>query len=93
MSVPKGYELITEVVEADYSWSAVGLFKQVATGRVYFATDGGCSCNGPWDDLTEGDFTPLTRDNMQEAIEAAKNTHEGPGEITAFIAEIEALLR
>ena len=86
------YELIVDVRTCDYSWSAVGLFRQKETGRVYYATDGGCSCNYAWADTTEANLTPLTRDNMQEVIRSAQNVDASVSEVADFIKQMEGAL-
>lgn len=42
--------------DEDYRWHVFGVF-QGADGRLYTATDGGCSCNYAWD--TPPDLTPV----------------------------------
>ena len=43
----------------DYDWSAIGLYRRVADGALFYTDECGCSCYGPGDDLTEAELTPL----------------------------------
>lgn len=44
------YELVAEVYCGGYAWGIACVWRDKATGRLYGATDEGCSCYGPWDD-------------------------------------------
>lgn len=41
-----------------YDWAIFGVWGQRATGRLYTAADGGCSCYYPWQDMTVADLDP-----------------------------------
>lgn len=55
----KGYTRVAELNTGGYDWSAVGVWRQKDTGRLYWATDSGCSCFAPWDNLDEASLSPL----------------------------------
>lgn len=58
------YELVVEDYDYDYSWSVtVVLYKD---GRYYTASDVGCSCYGPWEDVSQDDIVPAA--SFAEAI-------------------------
>jgi len=60
-------EMIASMETGGYSWSAFGLFKDEA-GRLYVASDSGCSCNWAWS--YPPDFEPV--ESVQEAIKQAR---------------------
>jgi hypothetical protein len=88
----KDLELVILVDEGGYNWSAVGVFR-AKDGRLYWGADSGCSCSSPFDGRTSVDLEPLTRDNMQEAIDEVRRVTDSVGEVTSFIEELEALLK
>lgn len=61
----ESYELVEDIVDEDYGWQAVGVFRMKSNGKLFWAMDGGCSCYSPWedDDLT---ITPLDWDHLQQ---------------------------
>ena len=69
-----GKEMIASMSTGGYDWSAFGLFRDEA-GRLYTASDGGCSCNGPWEYYP--DYTPV--DSIQAAIQVARSFLPEPG--------------
>lgn len=60
-----GKTLVAELGAWDYDWSVMGLFSDEA-GRLYVATDRGCSCNSPWEYPGDIDFTPVA--SIHEAL-------------------------
>lgn len=62
-------ELVASMYTGGYDWGSFGLFRDSA-GRLFTAEDGGCSCNGPWEDPEYLDFQPV--DNVQDAMKRAR---------------------
>lgn len=60
------HELVLEMDEGGYSWSAVGIFKRHSDGALFWSTDSGCSCSSAWDRTSDGDLEPLTVDSLSE---------------------------
>lgn len=66
------HELVESVENYEsYEWDAVGIFRRLSDGRLFWATDSGCSCNSAWEDATEADLEPLTVDALARLIERA----------------------
>lgn len=55
-----------------YNWSAIGVFRRKTDGKLFWATDGGCSCNSAWGD-THLDVEPLTWESLGAFSEEAMN--------------------
>lgn len=53
-------EIVREVDDGEmYAWDVVALFREKENGNYWIGSDSGCSCDGPWDYLT--DLSDLTR--------------------------------
>lgn len=63
-----GKVMIASMGTGGYDWSTFALFRDEA-GRLYTASDSGCSCNGPWEDYP--DYSPV--DSVQAAIDIARS--------------------
>ncbi len=83
-----GYTFVGGICTADYSWTAVGVWRQDATGRLFYATDSGCSCSEPLDSIGRGDLTPLTHDTYGEFEQAVRDTDAGLAVENEFLAEM-----
>lgn len=86
------FEVIDSIVEADYSWSAIGVWRNVKTNQFFWSTDSGCACNGPWESLEASDLFPLTEGNFAEfAAEAEDFINHGitAADIASFLHEIQ----
>ena len=54
-----GYETVVWKHTGGYEWRAVGVFRRLADNSLFSYIGGGCSCNGPNDDLPQ-DLEALT---------------------------------
>ena len=45
-------EEVARVGWEDYEWSITVVWKDTNTGKLYLGDDSGCSCYGPWEDVT-----------------------------------------
>lgn len=65
------YELVAEQGDGggQYDWSMVALIRS-PEGQLFLVVDGGCSCNGPWDDTRLGDLVSVR--SWQEAVDKVK---------------------
>jgi hypothetical protein len=79
------YEVVDQLddAEGDYSWSCVGILRRLSDGALFWAADGGCSCNGPWEDYSwrkqSGPDTPLTDETWPDLQAEAISTNAGKG--------------
>lgn len=64
------YDLIAEQGDGGggYEWDNVALLRRVDDGQLFVSTEGGCSCNGPWDDPN---LEPVA--TWQEAVDRVKD--------------------
>lgn len=53
------FDVVAEVNDDDYSWSATAVLSRKSDGALFFVTDGGCSCNYFGSDLSIADLKPL----------------------------------
>lgn len=87
------YELVDSIVGADYSWNAIGVWRNTKTNQFFYATDSGSSCNSAWDSLEDKDLIALTEGNFAEfAVEAESfNGEYGVTEtdIAGFLHDIQ----
>jgi len=84
----KGYELISSIGYADYSWDAAELYTK--EGKVYWRTGGGCSCN----DISDFEIIPLTDENWNEFQEEVKRLGDpSDADKTEFLALSAKTLR
>lgn len=65
-----------------YDWATFALFMDAA-GRLYVASDSGCSCNSAWDHLP--DYNPVA--SVQEAISLVRNWTNDDSEVEKFTRE------
>lgn len=65
------FEKIAEVYLGGYSWGIACVWRDKATGRLYGANDGGCSCYGPFDEVDYtglGDLVEITSQREAAAL-------------------------
>lgn len=64
------FDLIAEVYLGGYSWGIACVWRDKATGRLYGAADGGCSCYGPFEDTYSGlgDLVEVTHERDAAAL-------------------------
>lgn len=92
MSYPPGFELVTELQSNDYQWYAIGVWREIATGRLFWATDSGCSCYGPWEDIKTGaDLDPLDYGALSRDVPNVYETT--PSERIEFLKEVAEAMR
>lgn len=62
-NVPAEFELVDEIEWSDgnYQFDTTGVFKELATGKLFYGTDSGCSCPSPWESHERVDLTEITR--------------------------------
>jgi hypothetical protein len=53
------FDVIAQVTDADYSWSAEAVLQRRPDGALFYVEDGGCSCNSFGDYLTVADLKPI----------------------------------
>lgn len=58
---PIAFDVLAQVQDADYSWSAEAILRRQTDGALFFVTDGGCSCYSFGEYLTVADLTPIQR--------------------------------
>lgn len=46
-----GLEIVAEIYDGGYDWSAFVVFRKLDDGTLLWGTDSGCSCYGPFDSL------------------------------------------
>lgn len=90
---PGTHALVVELVDypGGYSWDAVGIFRRRSDGALFYASDSGCSCHGPWDLTVESELEPLTFEALP-ALEIAAHFYR---DITArqdFIRTAQSLV-
>lgn len=64
-----GLELVGDIADPNLSWefSIIALWREPATGALYFASDQGCSCPSPFEDCRSlADLTPLTTETWAD---------------------------
>lgn len=80
---PKDFGLeIFEAIDDDhasYSYDMFVIWKRLEDGRLFYGTDGGCSCPTPFEDMAVGDLTPVT---TIEALDAAIEAYRDSGQCT-----------
>lgn len=86
------HELVEQLEEGGYSWSAVGIFKRYSDGALFWATDGGCSCNSAWEYTTDGDLEPLTVDSLSELQRRVSGLDFGVSEKHEFMQAAQAMV-
>ena len=86
-----GFELVDSLDDGGgYDWDIMKVWKNTATGQMYFHRDSGCSCNSFLDDVdSPADLTELTEATWAEMEAAAKEVY-GVDEPArgAFIANV-----
>jgi len=87
-----GYELVEDLETGDYSWSAVGVWRKKADDTLWWARDFGCSCNGPWEDMTEADLMSLHSPADFVAFAAACDGVDTPETDAAFREKFRRLV-
>ena len=80
----EGFEFIGELGDWDYSWSVIAVWKR--GHQLFYDTDGGCSCNGPWE--SGADPSPITLDELRKELRRRSNW-EGRDATEDLIREIE----
>lgn len=68
-----------------YDWSVFGVFE--IRGRLFYGSDSGCSCYGPWENTDEGDLSPI---DTYESFNAALNTWLADGNESSLDSPEEA---
>lgn len=76
-----------DVREPDYSFDIFGVWRDPLTGDFYTATDSGCSCPTPFEDITKReDMTKHTTAHAVVAeIHAVEKPYESPADLIAKI--------
>ena len=78
-----------DISEPDYSFDIFAVWRDPITGDFYTATDSGCSCPSPFEDISSRD--DLTRHNNAHAVLAAIRAIENPdGDPSDLIAKVMA---
>ena len=89
-------ELIAELCTGEgYEWDEVRVWKYRPSGRVYFYSAGGCSCNDFWEDLYSlTDLTELREDTWKQLErEAERIDASAPNRIEFLMKARQALKR
>lgn len=78
----QSFEVVDELDDddGDYNWHIVGVFQRNADGKLFWSSDSGCSCYGPWECITEEEIEPLTPSTWMrfrdDAVQTSKRGHE-----------------
>ena len=93
MPIP-GFEVLQEIEEGglSYEFHILALWRETATGALFFGTDSGCSCPSPWESTSESDLTPITRETFDEFERAVNDFPADLGERRALIEKARLVL-
>jgi hypothetical protein len=84
-----------------HEFNMLVVWQHIETGKLYWATDAGCSCSAPFEDYTAlSDLTEITPGNWQEFAQAARewagewryDRETGRYEVTMMLARVSGLL-
>ena len=89
-----GFEVLEEISEGGlyYAFNIMALWRETATGALFFGTDSGCSCPSPWDRTSESDLTPITRETFDEFERAVNDFPAALDERRDLIARAREVL-
>jgi len=76
-----------------YDWSAIGVFQDVVDGTFRFASDGGCSCNYPWESFTHLDHYGPRLDAREVSTKVMAETSYYDDDPVAFKSDCLELVR
>lgn len=70
-----GLEIIDEVEWDDepYQFNYTVVWRDLTTGQLFYASDSGCSCPSPFEDLGVNDLNEISRENLMEFIDYINN--------------------
>jgi hypothetical protein len=70
MGLRDDYELVDDYYASEcYQWSVVGVFRRVSDDALFWSSQGGCSCFGPWDHTPDlQPFNDQTFGKFSEAV-------------------------
>lgn len=72
-----GLEMVLQTEAYDYEWDIFTIFKEAETGYYFWIDEGGCSCNGPLEDVySKSDFTRGTKQELMRAFSNWLGTDE-----------------
>lgn len=88
-----GLMIVDRIYDGGYEWSAFVVWQRLDDGTMFWASDSGCSCYGPWDGVQDTDglqeLNSKTRSNFEAEL-AAFNDYETPqGEL--FTSKVRVL--
>lgn len=96
------WEKVAELYGAGYSWDIACVWRDTTTGRLYGASDSGCSCYGPFEEgdthggseYTFGDLTEITSRDQAHALADSVQGEDGVSttERLDFVREVEVSL-
>lgn len=71
------YDMLDSVQwgESNYDFDQSAVFRNTETGELFYATDTGCSCPSPFEDIRESDLTKITR--LQDWIDHTDERLQG----------------
>lgn len=72
-----GLEIFEHIEDdhASYSFDDFVIWRRLEDGKLFYATDAGCSCPSPFEDVKVGDLTPVT---TIEVLDAAIEEYRAP---------------
>ena len=77
-----------------YQFDIVAVWRHTETGRVYWATDSGCSCPSPFENFNKlEDFEELVRANYNELLCIVENALRPTSYGQCDVAEARSFLR
>lgn len=90
-----GYELVEEI-ETDneaYQFNLVGIFRKEEDGTLWYATDSGCSCPVPWEDVQVSALEPYDYSEVEEIVRNAYGYKRNQIELEGALLRLRKLTR
>ena len=88
-ATPEGFERVGFLDRYEsYSWEVFGVWKK--EHQLFYDTDSGCSCNGPWEHGIDPE--PATLDEIRQMVRR-RSDWEGRDAAEEFIREIEEAVK
>ena len=80
--------------DANYSFNDLKVWRHKETGKLYYATDSGCSCPSPFEDFsTIESLSPITEATWSDFEKAVKDhCSNGPDKIELLV-KVKGLLK
>lgn len=69
-----GYKYVGGLYSGGWDWDCIDVFKRLSNGKLFYITDSGCSCYGPYDYAKDESFDPTEIDSYQ-SFRDMLNTH------------------